>query len=78
MEIVHTNAIHDCPMTNFVGLPIGGATLDASTREPIGKRVGIVIATWLGCFLCDRKATKFPAPDDQRFVEQSPLLQIGQ
>ena len=78
VKIVHANAIHDCSMTNFVRLPIRGATLRASAREPVGKGVRVVIATRLGRLLSDGQSTEFATPNDQRFVEQSALLKVGQ
>ena len=46
----------------------------AAAGHPHGESVGIVIATVP--FFAHRRPTKFAAPNDQRFVQQSALLEV--
>ncbi len=71
-------AIH-CIHTEFVCRADGVAGVAAATGEPDRHGIRVVIATVsgaaadtvIGC------ATEFTAPDDQRAVEQTALLEVG-
>src|SRR5687768_10192718 len=49
VEIVDVNRIFDCFEAEFVGGPVDCSPFDPTAREPNGKAVRIVIATF--CFL---------------------------
>ena len=59
---------------------IGGAdhlpALHAASRHPDGKACRVVVATV--ALLAHRRAAKLSAPDNERFIEQASLLEVGE
>src|SRR4051812_34755466 len=62
----------DCEVPDFIGRPDAPTWPDATAGEPDRETGRIVVATFVT--LHQRRATKFAAKDDERFVEQSALL----
>ena len=52
------------------------ATLDATSSEPHRKPVGVVIPSGPFGIFGGRLAAELSAPDDERLVEQTALLQV--
>jgi len=76
MEVMDMNSILDAPKTKLIGLPVSHSPSHTTTGEPRRKAMMIMVAT-IPVFTGGCPA-KFTAPEDERFVEQSTLLQIGQ
>ena len=62
----------------FIGFAMTDATLDTATCKPGCKRIGVVVASGFGPDLGDGQSAELAAAHDERFVEHSALLQIGQ
>lgn len=62
--------------SQFVGRPVYGATLDATAGQPNRKSIRVMIAP-IG-ILRPWRAAKFGGPNNQRFIEHPPPLQILQ
>src|SRR5258708_30363198 len=60
----------------FVARAVAHAALDPAAREPRGERARIVVAT-LAALRCGL-AAELTRADDQRRVEQTALLEIGE
>src|ERR1700678_3926454 len=76
MHVVDGNGI-DCRLVaDFVGFADADAPFDSAAGHPKEVAVGIMIAATLG--FGDRQAPKFTAPDHQRGVEKTALLEIGE
>src|SRR5271154_4890194 len=74
MKITHRVARAHASEAHFIGFPNDSARLNATARKPHGKAVRIVIASVAA--LRHGEASELRAPDYQRRVEQSALLQI--
>ena len=60
----------------FVGLADGAAAADAGSGDEGGEEHAPVIAASTAVEL--RRATHLTEADDERFVEQAPLIEVGQ
>src|SRR5262245_34179367 len=75
MDIGHVVTILNRVKSQFVGCAMSDSTLDSGSCHPDGKAERVVIAPTPGAFH-PRGASEFRAPDDDRLIQQSPLLQI--
>src|SRR5262249_13079224 len=78
MQVVNVDTVLHRVIAKFVGGSIGNAALDVAAGEPDGKTLDVVISSrqaFVG--LHHRRAAEFAAPDNQRVVEHSALLKIG-
>ena len=76
VKIVDVQTILDGMQTDFVRATDDSPTFHTAACHPHGKSVGIVVATVP--FFAHWRPTKFAAPNDERFVEQSALLEIAE
>ena len=76
VEIVDAHAILHGLESDVVGGAVDGAALGAAAGHPDAEAAGTVVAAGLALTLGDRQAPEFPAPDDQRGIQESALLQI--
>lgn len=56
---------------------MASAAFHTGTGHPHGKAMPVMIAARLAHALARRRAAKFTAPDEQRFVPQAGAFQIG-
>jgi hypothetical protein len=80
VEVVHVNGIADDIVAEFVGFPVDEAFLEATASHPHGEAAGVVIASEVvlaDVALAVGRATEFAAPDDEGFVEEAALLEVG-
>lgn len=76
VEVVHVDSIGDGVEAEFVGFADRGSWLDAASREPHGKGVGVMIATVVAS-LNHRGASEFTSPDDEGVFKQAALLEVA-
>ena len=80
MEVSDVNRILDNVVREIVGLAVDRSTLDPAACHPHRKTPRMVIPTIIllaqSTLRVDRP-TEFSTPDDQRRVEQTAILQIG-
>src|SRR5260221_10787900 len=76
LHVVNVDAILDRPEPEFVRLADGDARLDAAAGEPHRVCVDMVIAPNRIAQLAHGRSAKLAAPDDDRTVEQTALLQV--
>lgn len=78
VEVVDMDAIGDGGEAEFVGFAVGLASLDFPACHPHGEAIRVVISTGFVDPFAEGHATKFSAPDDQGFIEEATLFQIGE
>ena len=82
VQVVHARGVLDGFEAELVGGAIDGAAADSAAGHPHGEAVRVVIAAELGLAVAaeldGRRAAEFAAPDHERVVEHSALLQVGQ
>lgn len=82
VQIVNASRILFGSEPKFVGRPVNGTPFDAAARQPHAETVMVMIASQFRVAIATEfhrwGATKFAAPQHQRFVEQPALLQVGQ
>jgi len=64
----------DSAVAEVVGGPVNLSALDASSRQPDAKSIGMMVAAVF--ILCARSAAEFPTPKDQGGIEKAPEFQI--
>jgi hypothetical protein len=77
MQVMHVHLFGDCLVSKLIGFAVAISRFDASSGEPYGKSVGIVIAS-CAVLLSIGGATKLAPPPHHGFVQQSPLFEILQ
>ena len=78
VEIVHAYAILNGFESDVVGGAVNSAALSPAAGHPDTEAARAVVAARLAVALGDRQAPEFPAPHDQRGIQQAALLQILQ
>src|SRR6476660_8891465 len=80
LKIMDVDFITGDGESEFIGFPITDAMFDTPAREENGETVRIMVAAedlaGSGTAFTERCSAKFPAPNDQGFIEQSALPQI--
>ena len=76
VEIVDADAVDGGLEADFIGLAMVDTTADPGTGEPVGERVGIVVAAGFTAFLGHGQTAEFAAPDHQGRVEQAALFEV--
>ena len=80
LEVVDVDGVFGWVVGEVVGLAVGEAALHAATGHPDGEDVGVMVAAErflvVDVPLAERSAAELAAPDDQRVVEQSALLEV--
>ena len=81
LEIVDVNFVLDGVEAELVAPAVTHAGLHTAARHPQRECVGMMIAApllrLLNLALQKRRAPKFAAPNDERVVEQSALLEVA-
>ena len=81
LEVVDVDFVLYDRETEFIGLAVTAATLDAAAREENREGVGEMIASQHtaggGATFAEGRAAKFTAPDDQRVFEQATLPKVA-
>jgi len=81
LQIVDVNRILDDVKTKVVRFANRHSRFDTTTGHPHRERLRMVISPLCtaqrGITFDHRSATKFPAPNDERFVQQARPFQIG-
>ena len=72
VQVVNMHFVFDSGETEFIRCTVSHAPLDASTGQPHGKTMMVVIATVT--VLGNRRATEFPPPDNQRVLQEIALF----
>ena len=75
VQVVHGGYLVDGGVTEFIGLAVDDATLDASPGHPDGH--GLAVMVTAAAALRHRGATEFTSPHDQGVVEHPALLKVG-
>ena len=75
VQVADMAPVYDGFVAEFVGFTISSAAFDSGAGHEVGESFGIVIASIAA--LADRLAAELSAPDDEGFVEQTALLQVG-
>ena len=69
-KVVNGRHVLDRVIAQFIGRSVRRSTLDPASRQPDAETVRVVIPAVTS--LSKRRPAKFPRPDDQGFVQQSP------
>ena len=79
VQVVDMHRIADDVVTIFVGLTISGTRFDPGSREQHGVAAGVMVTAIIvyrhSPLRIDRTA-KFPAPDNQRVLQQIALFEV--
>lgn len=82
VQIVYMDAIFDGAVAEFIGAAIGHAAADATTGEPYGKTVMIVITSgWIAASdgnFNSRCTSEFSATQHECVIEDSALGEVGE
>src|SRR5438270_13824962 len=80
VQVVDVDAVFDRVHAQLVGGAVHQAALHSAAGEEHGKARVMVIAAGLGTLfqLGVRSAAKLASPDDERVIEQTALLQVGE
>ncbi len=79
VEIVDVDGVFDDIIAKLIGFAVH-ARLDAPARHPDREGAGVMVAPVIvesELALTIVGSAKFAAPDNERFVQQAPLLQVG-
>src|SRR5579871_4810487 len=79
MKIVNTDSVADDVVTEVVGLAVDISRFESASGRPDREAAGMMIAAKAvgGNFaLRISRAAKFAAPDDDRVIQQSALLEV--
>ena len=77
VQVVHVDLAGERVMAELVGGAVDEAGLDAAAGEELREAAGVVIASGAVALGVGR-ASEFAAPPDQRVLEQTAPLQIGE
>ena len=75
VHIMDVDAVLDGRQSKFVGGAVAESFLHTAAGHPGGVTVVIVVTTFLA--FRSGSASKFTAPDDERFLEQATALEIS-
>ena len=76
VQVVDVDAVFGGGDAVVVGGAVDEAALDAAAGEPGGEDLVMMFAAGVGGLFVVGGAAEFGGPDDERFVEQAPLLQV--
>ena len=79
MEVTNLNGVFDRVVAKIICAAVGNPRFHTATGHPDRKATGMMIAASLGAFpipLASDAASEFSAPNDQRIVEESTLLEV--
>ncbi len=78
VEVVNRGDVFHRLVAELVGRAVAEAVLHAGSGEPRGEAGGVVIATARASSLESGHAAELGAPDDERVVEQTALLEVSE
>ena len=73
VQVTDVVSVDDGFVAEFVSFAVVGSGFDAGTGHPIGKSLGVVVASAVAA-LVYRLPSKFAAPDDEGFLKQTALF----
>ena len=73
-QVINGRPVFNGVISQVVGRAISDAPLDAPAGHPDAEAERVVVSTI--CPLCERRATEFSRPDNQRLVEQAASFQV--
>ena len=76
VQVVDVDFLLDRGEAELVGRSVCQAALDAAAGQPDAEAVVVVVAAVAP--LARGRAAEFAAPEDQRVIEQTELLQVAQ
>src|SRR6185503_11775463 len=76
VQIANVMLVQGGFVAQFVRLAVT-AGLHSAAREPVGETLRIVIAS-VTAALQESLTSELTAPDDERFIEQTPLFEVAQ
>src|SRR5439155_18159067 len=76
VQVMHVHLVRGCVETEIIGLTNRNPRFHAAASQPGREAIRMMIATIIAAALDHRGATKLAAPNYQRRVEQSALLQV--
>ena len=80
LEIVHVHLAFDDVVTQFIGCAVGVAASKSTASHPEAEGARMMVAPQelrAVAFFVHRRAPEFAAPDHQRVIEQTALLQVS-
>src|SRR4051812_47939078 len=80
MKIMYVNRIFDDVIAKFICFAIDNTGLHTAASHPNGKTTGMMVPAIIilrQLALAIVGTSEFTAPDDQGFIEQSTLFQVG-
>ena len=77
MEVVDVDFVFAGADAVFVGGAVDDASLDAAAGEPGGEDLVMMLPPGVSGLFVVGGAAEFGGPDDNRFVQESPLLEVG-
>ena len=77
MQVADVVSVDDGLVAKFVGLTVARSGVDAAAGNPIGEALGVVVAASVAA-LIDRLSPEFASPDDEGFLKQTALFEVGQ
>ena len=77
VQVVDVDLVGGCVEAELVGLAERGAGLHSAAGQPHAETIRVMVAAVVAS-LDHRSAAELAAPDDQRVVEQAPLLEVAQ
>ena len=77
MQVADVVSVDDGLVAKFVGLTVARSGVDAAAGHPIGEALGVVVAASVAA-LIDRLSPEFASPDDEGFLKQTALFEVGQ
>jgi len=75
MQVVHVNFVFDRFESEIIRGAVDSSPFNSTTCQPHRETEGIVIPS-ISSLSC-RSSTEFPSPDDQGFLKQSAVFEIG-
>ena len=75
VQVVDIDPVLDGPEPELVGRSVGHSASHPASGQPRGEPIGVMVAAGAG--FGDRSSAELSAPDDQRFIQEPSLLQVG-
>src|SRR3954447_13065253 len=75
MQVVHVNSMLRCIEAKVIAFTKRNARLNATSRQPHREAIRVMVATIVAAPLHHRRAAELTAPDNERIVQKSALLE---
>src|SRR3954447_1701496 len=76
MQVVHVNSMLRCIEAKVIAFTKRNARLNATSRQPHREAIRVMVATIVAAPLHHRRAAELTAPDNERIVQKSALLEV--